>query len=202
MNDWKIVSLAAKNDCPEDDLEEAKMIVLESLTENTANEIKIGNVGAFSTEDPTYEGFYLVEWSSEPFEAEEDQLLTDYDPPMFVKKGDLLAKAKYLDIVPRAPDWWCPIDQTVTVRVQQVLAGSVQLMDHSSSNQLPRTCNRTEAIQKGSKKLCPKDREKILHKILVQSVLDFEEREEGAESEAESGDELLSDEDGDLSDDE
>ena len=128
-------------------------------------------------------------------------MLSDYDPPMFVKKGDLLAEATYLDIVPRAPDWWCPINQTVTVRVQQVLAGSVQLMDHSSSNQLPRTCNRSEAIQKGSKKLCLEDREKILHEILVRSVLDFEEGEEG-ESEAESDGELLSDDDSDLSDEE
>ena len=175
-NDWKEVLLTPRKDCPDEDLEEAKMIVLDSLTENATIEIKVGNVGAFSTEDPTYEGFYLVEWISEPFETEEDILLPEYDPPMYVKKGDLLAKAKYLDKVPRAPEWWCPVEQTVTVRVQQVLVAKLQLMDHSTSNQLPPTCNRAEAIRLKSKRLCKEDREKILHQILVRSVLDFEER--------------------------
>jgi len=175
-NNWRVVTLKARKDCPEEDLEEAKMIVLNSMTENAANEIKVGNIGAFSTEDPTYEGFYLVKWTSESFPAEEDTLLHDFDPPMHIKKGDLLVTAKYLDKVPRAANWWCPIEQTVTVRVQQVLATKIQLMGHCAANQLPRTCNNSEAIRLNSKKLCEEDREKILHEILVRNVLDFEER--------------------------
>jgi len=165
-NDWKIVTLAAKSNCPDEDLEEAKMIVLESMAENAASEVKIGNVGAFSTEDPAYEGFYLVEWTSLPFKAQEDHYLHEYEPPMFIKKGDLLAKAKY------------------TVRVQQILVANIKLLDHSASNPLPRTCNRNDAIRLGSKKLNSVDHDRILHLILVRNVLDFEEREE---SQYESG---------------
>jgi len=114
-NNWTLVNVAPRNDCPDEDIEEAKLIVLDSMKEITANEIKIGSVGAFSTQDPTYEGFYLVEWTSLPFASPNDQCLLDYDPPMFVQQGDLLVKAKYLDTVPRAKNWWCGIDQTVTV---------------------------------------------------------------------------------------
>ena len=195
------MDLAARNDCPNEDLEEAKMIILESMTKNAVSELEIGNVGAFSTQDPTYEGFYLVEWTSTPFESPEDQFLHEYDPPMFVKKGDLLATAKYLDIVPRAPNWWCPVDQTVTVRLQQVLVAKIQLEEHSNSNSLPRTCHRNEAIRLGSKKLSTKDRDAIMHQILMRSVLDFEERED-AEDGVEDNDGSSSDEDSDSSDDE
>lgn len=180
-NDWKTIELQPKDGCPEKELEEAKTIVLDAMTESTAREIEIGQIGAFSTEDPTYEGFYLVEWLSEPFEAQEDDFLSEYDPPMFVPKGEYLAKAKYLDIVPRAPNWWTPIDQTVTVRLQQVLVPNIQLLGHSSSNTFPRTCSRrvqNEALRLGSKKLSSEDRNRIMQQILCCSVLDFEERQE------------------------
>ena len=116
------------------------------MKEITASEINIGNVGAFSTQDPTYEGFYLVEWTSLPFASPNDQYLTDYDPPMFVKQGEMLVTEKYLDTVPRAKNWWCPINQTVTVRVQQILAAECCLIDHSEQNPLPHTCTWNEAI--------------------------------------------------------
>ena len=119
---------------------------------------------------------------------------------MFVRKGELVANAKYLDIVPRAPSWWCPIEQTVTVRIQQVLLPNIQLAANSLSNPLP-PMNKTakqNAIRLGSKKLSKDDRKKILDEILLCSVLDFEERENDreltvSEDEYSSDDESMSD---------
>ena len=180
-NNWRLIELQPKESCPDKELEEVKTIVLDAMTESTEREIEIGNIGSFSTEDPTYEGFYLVEWLSEPFKAEEDHFLSEYDPPMFVKKGECLAHAKYLDIVPRAANWWTPIDQTVTVRLQQVLLLKIQLLEQSNSNAFPRTCSQrvqNEAIRLGAKKLSDEDRQNIIHQILFRSVLDFEEHQE------------------------
>ena len=192
-NDWHLVTVAPRSDCRDEDIDEAKLIVLDSMKEITASEINIGNVGAFSTQDPTYEGFYLVEWTSLPFASPNDQSLMDYDPPMFVKQGEMLVTAKYLDTVPRAKNWWCPIDQTVTVRVQQILASECCLIDHSEQNPLPHTCNRNEAIQLNAKKLCENDRDKILNQILIRSLLDFDEQQDCADDISLSDDESKTD---------
>lgn len=169
-NNWHIIKLAARKDCPDDDLEEAKMIVLDSMAQNSASEIQIGNIGAFETEDSAYKGYYLVEWTGLPFKSLHDHSLDEYNPPMSVKKDDLLVTARYLDVVPRAPNWWCPVDQTVTVRLQQILATNIQLIGHSATNPLPRSCNTAAAIRLGSKKISTEDCDTIMHQILMRSI--------------------------------
>ena len=127
-------------------MEEAKLIVLETMKEHVACEIKIGNFGAFSTEDPDYERFYLVEWTGTPYNAKEDMYLHDYNPPIFIKEGEMLVKARYLDKVPRALGWWMVVDHSVTVRVQQVLVSDVGMVEPSVEHKLPRSIRQRDII--------------------------------------------------------
>jgi hypothetical protein len=61
--------------------------------------------GAFRTEDPDSDGYYLVKWTSKPYRLKEARKLTEYNPPILVPKGELVAHAVYFNQVPGAPHW-------------------------------------------------------------------------------------------------
>ena len=118
LNDWNVVKLGAPKDAGQAAEEEegySKIQVLESMTLRAALEIKSGNIGTFSTTNDETDGYYVVEWVSEPYTIEEDCTLNEYDVPIELCKGELVVKAKYLNPVPRAPKWYTPSELEVVV---------------------------------------------------------------------------------------
>ena len=101
-----------------------------------ACERKIVHFGMFSTDDPDYDGFYLVQWMGTPYKSQEDLYVCKYNPPIFVKEGEMLVKAKYLDKVPWALGWWMAVNQSVTVQVQQIHISNVEMVEPSVAHQL------------------------------------------------------------------
>jgi hypothetical protein len=68
LNDWKIIKLIpVGSENFEDDLDEAKQMVLHGIATEAAEQIKIGEIGCFLTNDPDSDGYYVVEWTSEPY---------------------------------------------------------------------------------------------------------------------------------------
>ena len=66
--------------------------VREHVTALMVAEIEVGGIGAVATPDPEADGYYLVEWTAEPF----------YD-----QDGErLLVEGRYLNKVVRAPFWY------------------------------------------------------------------------------------------------
>jgi hypothetical protein len=104
LNDWNIVQLLPGNNNDEEEIQTIHQIVLDAKAESLC--VEKDNVGAFRTEDPDADGYYLVKWSSQPYRLEESCELTEYHPPLFVPKGELVANAVYLNPVARAPQWY------------------------------------------------------------------------------------------------
>ena len=59
-----------------EDVEEVHKLAVKSWAEIVEAEIKEGQYGAFSTEDPDADGYYLVKWLGPPYPLEESWLLT------------------------------------------------------------------------------------------------------------------------------
>ena len=159
------MDLRAKPGCPEEELEETKKIVLDSIVENMESVIQEGNYGAFSTVDSAYHGFYPVQWQGSPYVANEDHVING---ETFVSKGELLVKARYLDKIPRASGWWDIIDEEVVVRVQHVLVPDLRFNKVQPGCQLPRTIRHQDRASLITPvKLPESERERVMRQILI-----------------------------------
>jgi hypothetical protein len=176
LNDWNIVQLMPRDDNDEDEIEIIHRIVLDAKVESLS--VLAGKNGAFRTEDPDSDGYYLVKWSSAPYELQEARELTEYDPPILVSKGELVADAAYFEKVPRAPRWYTPVAMSTTVRLQQVILADLILHEESEGSRLPNTCNKTEARSEGAQKVSEQDHGRLLDEITRMEILEFVEAED------------------------
>jgi hypothetical protein len=91
------VQLLPGNNNEKEEIQTIHWIVLDAKAESLC--VQVDNVGAFCTEDPDPDGYYLVKWSSQPYRLEESRELTEYHPPLFVPQGELVVDAVYLNLV-------------------------------------------------------------------------------------------------------
>jgi len=111
-NDWSIVDLVPKTpDQENEDVFEVLDARLQSCALGVANLVKVGNYGAYVTEDPGERGFYHVKWTSLPCSLQEDLQCTNFCPPMTIEAGELVCKALWLNKVPRTLDWYTAGDK-------------------------------------------------------------------------------------------
>jgi hypothetical protein len=127
LNDWKLAILQPTTANNNDDLEHAQTVVLDCIAEDVCKEIKVGGYGAFATKDPDADGYYVVEWVGLPMLLVDATLLNKFDPPIQLQEGELVARAKYFNEVPRANRWYTSSEVKTTVRLQQVLAPDLTL---------------------------------------------------------------------------
>jgi hypothetical protein len=57
LNNWKIIKLVPDSENFEDGLDEAKQMVLHGIATEAAEQIKIGEIGCFLTNDPDSDGY-------------------------------------------------------------------------------------------------------------------------------------------------
>jgi hypothetical protein len=137
INDWKVISLRrGEDDGAESEFEEMKSAALEKISEREAGLIEDQGYGAIATEDED-EKYYIVRWEGLPY--------TDQD------SGDMVCDATYLYKVPNARYWYHrPTPEveersSTVVYTSHILAGSIDMLPVSDSNQLPSNLNATTA---------------------------------------------------------
>jgi hypothetical protein len=107
-----------------------------------AENIEVGLIGAYCTEDDDTDGYCLVEFTSKPYTHQEATLLTEYEPPLQLEEGKLVWEAKYYKKVPHTRLWYMLTDMMTVVHVQQVILTELQLLEPSPINPLPNTCKK------------------------------------------------------------
>jgi hypothetical protein len=154
LNDWRIVQVkpATKGD-HEEDLHAAQDVVLESLVKAMMGEVKEGNIGAFATEDPESDGYYVVRFKSVPYALPCQTKLTKFNPNIVVEEGALVVDAKYLNMVPRSQRWYTPSSLQTKVRLQQVVHPNLTLVAEPGNNRLPNGCDKRSARNLGARRV-------------------------------------------------
>jgi hypothetical protein len=176
LNDWQIVSMEAKaGGNNENDVQEAEQIVMDGIADSMRTEIVPGNIGAFATEDPASDGYYIIQWTSAPFELESERRLNEFDPPIILKEGELVVKANYFYQVPRASKWYTPSSLETIVRLQQIAHPNLTLLKESDEHQLPNTCSKREARAHGAVRISDQEHDKILDHTSRTAIIDHEE---------------------------
>jgi hypothetical protein len=189
LNDWKIEKLEPKKDCDEADIVAARQEVLVGITSKIAESISEGGFGAVMTEDESTHGYYVVNWTSNPYTLQVDQ-------DDGYSAGDLVCEANYLNPVGRARLWYTESEEVALVRLQHTVDGNLHLIGESNSCRLPRTCNVSWAREKGAKRIADLSHERILDEINRRDSLAFEEdsEEEGTDADDDEAAGSMSDE--------
>ena len=108
--------------------------VQEYLSAVVVSKIEVGGIGAVPTADTDADGYYLLEFTSEPYECH--------------KSNQLIVKGKCLNPVKRAPKWCTKSELFDKHLVNHIVYASVRIDPISEDNQHLRGCLRKIAIEK------------------------------------------------------
>jgi hypothetical protein len=139
----------------------------------------MGNYGAFSTDDPEADGYYIVQWTGDPHTLQEDLLL---ESTYCIPSGEIVCEARFFCIIPHANRWFIPEKEgstgenlLTTVRRKQVVAPNLTLDGLSNQNRLPNGCNRQQITPLGPVRLSGYQHCAVLDEIARVNELDCEE---------------------------
>jgi hypothetical protein len=205
LNDWRIIEVkpATKGD-HEEDLHAAQDVVLESQVKAMMGEVKEGNIGAFATEDPESDGYYVVRFKSAPYALTRQTKVTKFNPTTVVEEGALVVDAEYLNMVPRSQRWYTPSSLQTKVQLQQVIVHpNPTLVAELGNNRLPNGCDKRSARSLGARHVSEQQQEEILDQLTHRAIIEHEEDVQEYELEAENDDDVEdAPSDGDSSEDE
>ena len=168
-------------------------------TEAMAAQVQIGLHGAVETDDDTvHVGHCIVQWTGTPHCLQEDTTLDTFEPPMHLKKGELVCEARFLNAMTCGDHWHGePSEELHTlVRMQHVVATDLVLEPVSESNPFPLGARkRLDVAALRPVKLSEEDHERIANEMFFRKELGHSEEwdpEEESEGESESDDDLSS----------
>jgi len=210
LNDWIIVSIVkdAKSNAKEE--EAAKKSITDDLAVFVSQEIKVGGYGAMAV-DEGVNGYYIVQWTGEPYMLQERVEFPEYNPPMILEPGELVCDAEYLHAVGSSKYWYThPVDEhskrvslRTTVRLIHVVAPDLELHPLSNDNRFPANMARSvkSKAQEGERKpmsVSVENHDDIVNEIVRRETIAFDDDIEGSDTEDEDSEaEESEDEQGD-----
>ena len=205
-NEWKIISLksiptkdAEEDFDPADEMEELFNDILGEYEIEAANQIEKDMFGAYQTEDPNTDGFYIIQWMSHVYRLEEDSYEIEGMDGNKLEAGSQVADGLYWNPVPRAKDWYTPPqkEQVFTFRVRYVLKGDLYMLDQSESYPFPNNRRDRETVLKLKPcKISAGSREQLNQAMNQRKLIDFIEGDL-LDSASEGGEEEDTDDDSD-----
>ncbi len=174
-NDWKEIRFAPTTKCDEDDLMESQALTLQIIGEKMAKSITVGGFGGYLADADRLK-YYLVKWTSAPWQVGTDGMINDGVNDVSVSKGDWICKGVWLDYVPRARQWYTVSEDEVHVRCQTVLQSDLDLTPHGPDNELPtmNAASREAAIERSCIQLSDEDHDFLMDAAGDREELDYE----------------------------
>jgi hypothetical protein len=178
LNDWQIIGLSPNANSNDDEMEEAQAYALKGIETINSELVENGNYGAFSTDDPDADGYYIVQWTGDPFTLQDDLLLESTD---CIPLGEIVCEAIFFSKIPRANRWYIPEKNLngdslfTTVRMKQVVAPNLLLEGLSNQNRLPNGCNTHQITPLGPVRISEYQHCSVLDEIARVEEMDCEE---------------------------
>jgi hypothetical protein len=165
-NKWYITKLIIHQDTTtKEEMQEMREGVLMGMTQVSAEEIEEGLFGAFQTSDTQTLGYYIVQWTGNPYTLQEQYECDAFNPPVIIPTGELVCKAKFWTPLSKKSHWYHEPDEDlfVMVKVKQVVMADINMKSVNATNVLPHKWN--GYIDKNPHYLCADDQAIILDKI-------------------------------------
>ena len=100
-NDWVIMSFKDKG-TTEEEFESVHRFVLNGMVSSTASILHDGNFGAINTDDPKTDGYYIVQFKSDPYTLQDT---IDVDGQI-LEKGEVVCDARYFSPAMENSKWY------------------------------------------------------------------------------------------------
>ena len=120
------------------------------INKSTIDKIKylFNNCG---NHDKSTDGYYVVQWTSETYEPQEDKKIKDYTPLVTAYADETVWGAVILNPVPNGKCWLIHMnkgDGGITVRLKQALLPNIIMMKIDKNNKLQKRCNKKLKMMK------------------------------------------------------
>ena len=175
LNDWNTITLVTQTinkNIDKDD--EAFRTILRGVETRMSEKILSTMYGAVRTDDESTDGYYILQWTSEPYTLQEDKEMRGYPPNITACAGEILCDAVFLTSVPNAKYWYIPMitgDGDVTVRLKQVLLPNITMMKIDQIP-LPKRCKKKEAKKLGAIRMSNDKIDELIEEIHRRDKLD------------------------------
>jgi hypothetical protein len=100
-----------------------------------------------------------------------------------IPNGSMVVGGLYFNRVQHAPHWYTPSGDTAVVEVKYVLRTGLQLQPTSTSNALPNTCTRVQAMRRKAIKVSTLDHKTIMEEATKHDRLEYKEEDEDKRNE-------------------
>ena len=176
LNDWNIITLVTQTKNKNIDKEdEAFRTILRGVETRMSEKILSIMYGAIRTNDESADGYYVLQWTTEPYTLQEDKEMQGYLPITTAYAGEIVCDAVFLNPVPNAKYWYTPMitgDGDVTVRLKQVLLPNITMIKIDKINILPKRCNKKEAKKLGAIRMSNDNIDELIEEIHRRDKLD------------------------------
>ena len=111
--------------------------------------------GTIRKDDERTVGYYVLQWTSEPYILQEDKEIEGYTPPITFYAGEIVCDDIFLNLVHFSKYWYTLMKigvGDVTVRLKQVLLPNITMMKIDKTHPLPKRCKKKGSYKIGSSK--------------------------------------------------
>ena len=132
--------------------------------------------GGIRTNNESADGYYVLQWTTEPYTLQEDKEMQDYLPITTVYAGEIVCDAVFLNHVPHAKYWYIPMiigDGDVTVRLKEVLLPNITIIKIDKIKILPKWCNKKEEKKLGAIRMNNDNIDELIEEIHRRDKLDI-----------------------------
>ena len=157
--------------------DEAFKTILRGVETRMSEKILTTMYGATRTDDESTDGYYVLQWISEPCTLQEDKVIKGYTPAIKSYAGEILCDAVFLNPVPNAKYWYTPMKTGVgdaTVTLKQVLVPNITMIKIDKVHTLPKRFKKKEATKLGAIRMSNEDIDELLEEIHKRDKLDID----------------------------
>ena len=127
-----------------------------------------GNYGVMRTDNPSTDGYYIVEWESNVYTVQDDIVMKGHNPPEYAYAGEMMCKARFWNLVSKAKYWYTPMPKgegDTPLTMKQVLMADIKLEEILENNKLPKECNKKKEKELGMLRIREEDIDELIEEI-------------------------------------
>ena len=115
-------------------------IFLNGTTWSAAEDIEHNTIDEFKTRDSNTLGYYIVLWTGNVYNLQEQYICHAFDPPIIIPEGELVCTAEFMTLLRKNSYWYHEPDGVIPIMVNlnQVVMPYIELIqDNNTTNKFP-----------------------------------------------------------------
>ena len=93
-------------------------LFLHSMTWSAADEIGYNNIGSFQNSNSNMPGYYIVQWTGNPYNLQGKYTCHAFDTPVLIPEGELVFPAKFITPMKKTSYWYHEPDEAIPFMVK------------------------------------------------------------------------------------